>query len=77
MCGFELGVVLDIYGIPMYSAALWLVIFWQVNNLSNLSNLLKLPPLQVISWGDASANPASHLVKWWAGEQGAGQGVIR
>jgi len=29
VCGFELGVVLDIYGIPLYSAFLWLVIFWQ------------------------------------------------
>jgi len=29
VCGFELGVVLDIYGIPLYSAFLWLVVFWQ------------------------------------------------
>jgi len=29
VCGFELGVVLDIYGISLYSAFLWLVIFWQ------------------------------------------------
>merc|ERR1719365_372023 len=29
LCGLELRVILDIYGIPLYSAFLWLVIFWQ------------------------------------------------
>ena len=31
VCGYELGVVLDIYGIPLYSVFLWIVLCWQVS----------------------------------------------
>jgi len=60
VCGFELGVVLDIYGIPLYSAFLWLVIFWQG-----------------LSWGDATANPASHFLSWFDAKIGAVEGIAR
>merc|ERR1719266_2574128 len=60
VCGFELGVVLDIYGIPLYSAFLWLVIFWQG-----------------LSWGDATANPASHFLSWFDAKIGALEGITR
>ena len=30
VCGFELGVILDIYDIPLYSVMLWIVLCWQV-----------------------------------------------
>ena len=30
LCGFELGVILDIYDIPLYSLMLWIVLCWQV-----------------------------------------------
>ena len=31
MCGFELGVILDIYDTPVYCLYLWLVLVWQVS----------------------------------------------
>ena len=31
MCGFELGVILDIYDTPVYCVYLWLVLVWQVS----------------------------------------------
>jgi len=60
VCGFELGVILDIYDIPLYSGFLWLVLVWQA-----------------LSWGDASANPYSHLLRWKAGLQTFSQTIIR
>ena len=33
MCGFELGVILDIYDTPVYCVYLWLVLVWQVSPL--------------------------------------------
>ena len=33
MCGFELGVILDIYDTPVYCVYLWLVLVWQVSSL--------------------------------------------
>jgi len=60
VCGFELGVVLDIYDIPVYSVFLWLVICWQG-----------------VSWGESTANPGSHLLRWWRGEQAPLEGVVR
>jgi len=60
VCGFELGVVLDIYDIPVYSGFLWIVLIWQA-----------------ISWGDATANPYSHLLRWQAGLQGISHTLIR
>jgi len=52
VCGYELGVVLDIYDIPLYSVFLWIILCWQA-----------------ISWGDATANPYSHLLRWYEGSQ--------
>jgi len=60
ICGYELGVVLDIYGIPLYSAFLWLVLCWQA-----------------ISWGEATANPYSHLLRWSSGAQPFISSMIR
>jgi len=60
ICGYELGVVLDIYGIPLYSAFLWLVLCWQA-----------------ISWGEATANPYSHLLRWSSGSQTLISSMIR
>jgi len=60
VCGFELGVILDIYDIPLYSFFLWVVLVWQA-----------------ISWGDATANPYSHLLRWMGGSQTAVQTVVR
>lgn len=60
ICGYELGVVLDIYGIPLYSAFLWLVLCWQA-----------------ISWGEATANPYSHLLRWCSGSQTLISSMIR
>eukprot|EP00092_Neocalanus_flemingeri_P000312 GFUD01000334.1.p1 GENE.GFUD01000334.1~~GFUD01000334.1.p1 ORF type:complete len:305 (-),score=94.85 GFUD01000334.1:104-1018(-) len=60
VCGFELGVILDIYDVPLYSFFLWTVLVWQA-----------------ISWGDATANPYSHLLRWQAGTQPAVQAVVR
>lgn len=50
VCGLELGTVLDIYDIPIYSLFLWAVLVWQS-----------------ISWGDSTANPYGHLLRWWEG----------
>ena len=33
MCGFELGVILDIYDTTVYCVYLWLVLVWQVSPL--------------------------------------------
>jgi len=60
VCGFELGVILDIYDIPLYSVFLWIVLCWQA-----------------ISWGDATANPYSHLLRWHAGSQTGLQSLVR
>ena len=30
MCGYELGVILDIYDTPVYCVYLWIVLIWQV-----------------------------------------------
>jgi len=60
VCGYELGVVLDIYGIPLYSVFLWIVLCWQA-----------------ISWGDATANPYSHLLQWYSGSQSTLHSIVR
>ena len=36
VCGFELGVILDIYDIPLYSVLLWIVLSWQVSSMSSI-----------------------------------------
>ena len=55
MCGYELGVVLDIYPYPLpallvYSAGLWTVLLWQS-----------------LAWGDSSPSACRHLVSWRSG----------
>jgi len=60
MCGFELGVILDIYDIPLYCVFLWLILTWQA-----------------ISWGDATANPYNHLLRWQSGSQPALHSLVR
>ena len=65
MCGYELGVVLDIYPFPLpallvYSAGLWTVLVWQS-----------------LAWGDSSPSASSHLVRWSSGGQSASHGLAR
>ena len=36
VCGFELGVILDIYAIPLYSVFLWIVLCWQVSSKGSI-----------------------------------------
>ena len=37
--GFELGVILDIYDIPLYSVFLWIVLCWQVSSKNSGSQI--------------------------------------
>ena len=65
MCGYELGVVLDIYpfplpALPVYSAGLWTVLVWQS-----------------LAWGDSSPSASSHLVRWSSGGQPASHCLAR
>jgi len=60
VCSLELGVILDIYDVPVYSVFLWIMLVWRG-----------------LSWGDATANPYSHLLRWQAGSQTAVQATAR
>ena len=40
MCGFELGVILDIYDTPVYCVYLWLVLVWQVSREPSSSYMI-------------------------------------
>eukprot|EP00092_Neocalanus_flemingeri_P004624 GFUD01004983.1.p1 GENE.GFUD01004983.1~~GFUD01004983.1.p1 ORF type:complete len:294 (-),score=63.28 GFUD01004983.1:286-1167(-) len=60
VCSFELGVIIDIYNLTIYSVFLWILLVWRA-----------------LSWGDATANPYSHLLRWQAGTQPAVQAIVR
>ena len=80
MCGYELGVILDIYDTPVYCVYLWIVLIWQVlvcsrfyRKFTNRKNFYYFYNvfyfLQGVGWVGASPSPHSHLVRWQSGNQ--------
>jgi len=56
VCGQELGVILDLYGIPIFSGFLWLIIFWQANGWGDAT---ANPAAQFEKWW-RGGQPSSH-----------------
>lgn len=67
VCGQELGVILDIYGIPLYGAFLWLVCFWQATSWGSAT---PNPASQLDLWWKGGQTASQAVCRTLAGALG-------
>jgi len=68
VCGFELGVILDIYDIPLYSVLLWIVLSWQAISWGDAT---ANPYGHLLRWQEGSQSAVQTIVRVGAGAAGA------
>ena len=68
ICGLELGVILDIYDIPVYCVYLWTVIVWQGLSWSGCS---PSPSSHLVSWRSGGQSLVWCILRSAAGLSGA------
>ena len=68
MCGYELGVILDIYSAPVYCLYLWTVLVWQGLAWAAAS---PSPHTQLVHWAGGHQTLAAALLRSAAGLAGA------